>query len=237
MSTAILIQVQRAISRYVNHARPGLAENLRHQMDNLSLGALYLAGRKPLTESPEQKKMLAGKPYDYCDAALVLQRKWARYLLAKYNATGEIQKAERARILHSLLGSQGENVTIWPSFYCEYGGNLHLGNNAFINVGCIVIDSGPVTIGNNSGLGPGVKLLTPDHPTDAGERITGKEWALPIRIGNNVWIGAGSTILSGATIGDNTVITAGAVVIKNQSFGPNVMAGGVPCRVIKDLSQ
>lgn len=181
----------------------------------------------------ELEKMVAGELYFAMDPELVELRKQARRLQRLYNTTTEEEGEERVAILKQLCGSTGELIWLEPPFYCDYGFNIHAGNNFYMNFDCVILDVCPVHIGENVMCGPKVQILTATHPLNAMERIAGAEYAKPIRIGNNVWIGAGAIICPGVTIGDNTTIAAGAVVTKDVPA--NVLAGGNPCRVIRAL--
>lgn len=181
----------------------------------------------------EREKMIAGELYMANDPELVELRRQARRLLRLYNQATEDETDERVALLKQLLGTAGEQVWLEPPFYCDYGFNIHAGNGFYMNFDCVILDVAPVHIGQNVMCGPKVQILTATHPLTAAERIAGPEFAKPIRIGDNVWIGAGAIICPGVTIGDNTTIGAGSVVTKD--LPPNVLAGGNPCRVIREL--
>lgn len=187
-----------------------------------------------MTELTEKAKMLAGKLYNpNTDPELLEESQRAQLLLHDFNHSipgSEVQ----TRILKTLLGGMGENVMIRPSFYCDYGWNIFLGDHVFLNFNCVFLDCAPITLGNNVLLAPAVQIYTPTHPMDAATRRRGQESAKPVTIGDNVWIGGGAIILPGVTIGDNSVIGAGSIV--NKSIPPNVMVAGNPAKVIRDLS-
>lgn len=182
----------------------------------------------------ERQKMIAGELYNANDPELVELRKRARRLLRTYNQATEEETAERVALLKELCGTTGEHIWMEPPFYCDYGFNIHAGNGFYMNFDCVILDVAPVHIGENVMCGPKVQIYTATHPLNAAERILGPEFAKPIRIGNNVWIGGGAIICPGVTIGDNTTIAAGSVVTKDVPA--NVLAGGNPCRVIKELA-
>jgi maltose O-acetyltransferase len=182
----------------------------------------------------ERARMLAGELYRASDPELARERVRARTLLRRYNATGPDDKDERRALLAELFGRVGEDVVVEPPFHCDYGWNVSLGEGSYLNVGCVVLDCAPVEIGPLAKLGPGVKLCAATHPTDPAERADGLEYALPIRLGRNVWIGAGTIVGPGVAIGDDSVIGAGSVVVRDVP--PRVVAAGNPCRVLRELS-
>ncbi|MDF2627931.1 MAG: maltose Oacetyltransferase [Symbiobacteriaceae bacterium] len=180
----------------------------------------------------ELQKMLAGELYNAADPELVELRNRARRLARAFNATTELELERRSEILSEWFGAVG-SAYIEPPFQCDYGGHVRVGKNFYMNFNCIILDSALVEIGDNVACAPGVQILTAHHPVRAAERILGPELASPIKIGNNVWIGAGAIICPGVTIGDNTTIGAGSVVTKD--IPANVVAAGNPCRVIRTI--
>ncbi|KAB8315717.1 sugar O-acetyltransferase [Tolypothrix campylonemoides VB511288] len=184
-------------------------------------------------EKTEKQKMLAGELYLGFDAELVAERNFALRLLRMYNSTTEEQQEERFQILQELFGQVGQNVTILPPLHCDYGKNIYAGDGLYMNYGCVILDCNTVHIGDNVLCASYVQIYTAYHPTDPETRLSGRELAAPIRIGNNVWIGGGAIICPGVTIGDNTTIGAGSVVVKD--IPANVVAVGNPCRVIREL--
>jgi maltose O-acetyltransferase len=181
----------------------------------------------------EREKMLAGQLYDASDAELSHMRQRARALTRQYNATTEVELHERDRLLRALFGRVGARITIEPPFYCDYGTHIFAGDGLYMNFGCVVLDPNEVHFGANVFLGPRVQVLTATHPLDAGERVRGPELGYPVRVGDNVWIGAGAIICPGVTIGADTTIGAGAVVVKDIPAG--VLAVGNPCKVVRSL--
>jgi maltose O-acetyltransferase len=177
--------------------------------------------------------MLAGELYDAWDPGLARERARARRLTALYNATAQDQPGERERLLRELLGEVGEGAWIEPPFFCDYGSNIALGERAFLNFNCVVLDCARVEIGAGALLGPAVQLSAATHPVGARERENGLEYALPITIGRNVWIGAAVVVGPGVTIGDDSVVGAGSVVVRDVPAG--VVAVGNPCRVLREL--
>jgi maltose O-acetyltransferase len=182
----------------------------------------------------EKQKMLASELYLASDPQLVAENKRACSLLRRYSTTTEEQQEQRIQILQELFGKVGSPVQIVPPFHCDYGSNIYVGNNLYMNYGCVILDCNTVHIGDNVLCAPYVQIYTAYHPTEPEIRLSGKELAAPIQIGNNVWIGGGAIICPGVTIGDNTTIGAGSVVVKD--IPENVVAVGNPCRIIRHLS-
>ena len=176
--------------------------------------------------------MLAGELYDPLDPDLTAARHRARDLCADLNATREAQPEERRRILEALLGAGGDEVWMQPPFYCDYGFNILLGRKCFFNFNCVVLDVCTVRVGDYTLFGPAVQIYTATHPMDAQLRRT-QEFAKPIEIGSDVWVGGAAVILPGVTIGSRTIIGAGSVVSRDVPEG--VFAAGNPCRVIRQL--
>lgn len=179
----------------------------------------------------EKQKMLSGDLYLAGDNELVEERESARKMLFELEQT--FDREERKQILCKLLGHTGNEFLIESHFHCDYGYNIYLGENFYANVGCTILDGAKVVFGNNVLLAPNVGIYTAGHPLDMEQRKLGLEYARPVTIGNNVWIGADVTILPGVSIGDNSVIGAASVVTKN--IPANVVAMGNPCRVMKEL--
>lgn len=142
--------------------------------------------------------------------------------------------AAQRRLLAGLLGGLGENVVIMAPFWCDYGYNITVGDWFYANHGLVVTDGAPVSFKDHVFVGPNCCFTTAEHPTDPEQRRSGLEIASPISVGSNVWIGAGCTVLAGVAIGDNTVIGAGSVV--TRSIPPGVVAVGVPCRVMRKIT-
>ena len=180
----------------------------------------------------EKAKMLAGELYDPMDAQLVAERNHVRDLILMLNQTREAEEQERRRLLEEIFGYPND-AWIQPPFFCDYGTNIKLGTGVFMNYNCAVLDVMQVTIGDRTLFGPAVQVLTPMHPMDAAGRARGLEFAKPISIGADVWVGGGAIICPGVTIGDGTVIGAGSVVTREIPSG--VLAAGNPCRVIRTL--
>ncbi len=181
-----------------------------------------------------KERMTQGKLYRVNDALMEdLMR--ARRLLRLFNSTSEEQGEYRAQLLRELFGSIGEDVYIEPTFRCDYGCNITVGNRFFANYDCIILDVCPVTIGNNVMLGPRVGIYTPLHPLDAVVRSTLVEYGKPIEIGDDVWIGGNAVVNGGVKIGSGTVIGSGSVVTRSIPSG--VLAAGNPCRVLREITE
>ena len=185
-------------------------------------------------ESEEKDKMLAGKLYQ-CDEELRKEIFAARKLTDEFNQTRYDDEDGRERIIRDLLGSVGEKVMVEAPFRCDYGFNIHVGDNFYANYGCTILDVCKVTIGNNVFLGPNVQIYTASHPVYAPLRNEGYEYGEEITIGDDVWVGGNATILPGAHIGTNVVIGAGSVVTGDIPDG--VVAAGNPCRIIRKISE
>ncbi|MBV8042011.1 maltose O-acetyltransferase [Pluralibacter sp.] len=182
--------------------------------------------------SVEKRKMIAGEPYRPGDETLRADRLRARQLIHRYNHTSPDERIERNALLSELFG-RDHDAYIEPSFRCDYGYNLFLGQNFYANFDCVMLDVCPIHIGDNCMLAPGVHIYTATHPLDAAERNSGLEFGKPVTIGDNVWIGGRAVINPGVTVGDNAVIASGAVVVKDVPA--NAVVGGNPARVIKML--
>lgn len=184
-----------------------------------------------MTGKSEKAKMLAGELYTGTDPELTAARSRARDLMAEINRAPSADA--ELTLLRRLLGRLGENGVIRPPFHCDYGSNIRIGRNAFINFGCVFLDCAEIEIGDDLQMAPLVQLYTPEHPLDPDTRRSGLEYARPIRIGNNVWIGGGAIILSGVTIGDDCVIGAGSVV--RRDLPPGSVAVGNPAKIIRNV--
>jgi maltose O-acetyltransferase len=182
----------------------------------------------------EREKMLAGELYDPFDQDLVAARDRARDLCQDLNATREAQQEERRRILRELFGAGGDSVWMQPPFFCDYGQNILLGERVFFNFNCVVLDVCQVRIGDYTLFGPAVQILTASHPMNAELRRK-QEFARPIEIGSDVWVGGGAIFCPGVRVGSRSVIGAGSVVTRDIPEG--VLAAGNPCRVIREISE
>lgn len=181
----------------------------------------------------EWDRMRAGEFYDPFDAELVAARTRARNLCQDLNTTREADQDLRRRLTRELFGAGGDSVWMQPPFYCDYGVNIVLGERDFFNFNCVVLDVCPVRIGNFTLFGPNVQLYTATHPLNAELRRR-QEFAKPITIGDDVWVGGGAIVCPGVTIGSRTVIGAGSVVTRD--IPPDVVAVGNPCRVMRKIA-
>lgn len=184
----------------------------------------------------EKMKAQAGKLYDAnYDTELLKEREICADITYELNRLRPSQTKERMEILRKLFGKTKENFTIVSPFFCDYGYNIEIGENFFMNMDCVILDGAKVKFGDNVFVAPHCGFYTAGHPLDVERRISGLEYALPITVGNNVWIGAHVCVLPGVSIGDNTVIGAGSVVTKN--IPANVLAYGNPCKVIREITE
>ncbi len=181
----------------------------------------------------EKEKMLAGQVYSAVDRQLLAELGQTRNLVHRYNSLAPWRERRRDALLRRILGKTGEQIHINQPFRCDYGKHIEVGERFFANFNFTVLDEAYVRIGDDCFIGPNVSIYTACHSTDPEERQTRQEWALPVTIGNRVWLGGGVTILPGVTIGDNVTIGAGSVVVKD--IPSNTVAVGNPCKVIKRL--
>ena len=182
-------------------------------------------------DEQEYRKMISGAWYD--PSRLAPERLRAQTLCARYNALLPGETLERANLLGTLLGFLGEGVCVEQPFRCDYGRNIRFGARTFLNYGCTLLDCAPITFGEHVLCGPNCAFYTAIHPLDPAERLTDRERAAPITLGDNVWLGGNVTVLPGVTIGANTVVGAGSVVTKD--LPANVIAAGNPARVLRPL--
>lgn len=180
----------------------------------------------------EKEKMLTGELYDANnDEALKKERLIAKDLCHQYNNLLPSDEEGRKEILYKLLGCVDESTNIVAPFWCDYGYNIEVGRNFFANHNLVILDCAKVKFGDNVFIAPNCGFSTAGHPIDSERRNKGLEYARPITIGNDVWIGAGVQVLPGVTIGNNVVIGAGSIV--NKDIPANSVAVGNPCRVVK----
>ncbi len=182
----------------------------------------------------EKEKMLAGEVYCAIDPQLLKELAEAREVIHDYNLLRPSENEKKLELLKGLLGHIGDDkIIINQPFRCDYGKQISIGKRFFANFNFTILDEAPVTIGDDCFVGPNVSIYTACHSTDPVERNTRQEWAKPVTIGNNVWIGGSVTILPGVSIGDNVSIGAGSVVVND--IPSNTIAVGNPCKVIKHL--
>lgn len=204
-----------------------------------------------MSESTEREKMLTGEFYNPRDVELLEMYHVARKLLFELNQLDSRNAKRRNKIVRELFGVAGAGIWVESPFYCNYGKHISIGEHTFVNMNCVFLDDGYITIGKNVLIAPSVQIYTAVHPVSASERIVSmgkmdierdlintqmpkyRTYAKTVTIGDNVWIGGNAVILPGVKIGDNVTIGAGSVVTKNIPNG--VLAVGNPCRVIKQI--
>jgi maltose O-acetyltransferase len=177
----------------------------------------------------EKEKMLAGELYTASAPEIQADQAAARAWMQRFNERIDMPLDERYRLLKDRFAAVGADAMIRPPFHCDYGYNISLGAGVFLNYGCIILDVVSVEIGDMTQIATGVQILTADHPRDPAVRASGLEFGRPIRIGRNVWIGAGALIMPGVTIGDDAIVGAGSVVTRDVPAGATVV--GNPARV------
>lgn len=182
----------------------------------------------------EKEKCRWGMLYDAnYDRELVEERQMCKDICHEYNLVKPSDLERRREILRKLLGKTGKEFLIEQPFYCDYDYNIEIGENFYSNVNCVILDGAKVKFGDNVFVAPNCGFYTAGHPLDVKQRTAGLEYAKPITIGNNVWIGAQVCVMPGVTIGDNCVIGGGSVVTKD--IPANSLAYGNPCRVIREI--
>jgi len=180
----------------------------------------------------EREKMLAGELYDPSDPELAEARMVARERCHAINQSSPREVDLRRNILKQLFASGGDSVLLEPPFRCDYGTNIYLGENVYLNFDCVILDVCEVRLGNFIFIAPGVHIYTATHPLEADLRRH-QEFGKPVTIGSDVWIGGKAIICPGVTIGDSSVIGAGSVVTKDVPAG--VVVAGNPARVIREI--
>ncbi len=184
----------------------------------------------------EKEKMINGEPYyPFADDTLKDERNRAKELCFEYNALPPSKRAKKNEILRKLFGKTAENFLIESDFNCDYGYNIEIGENFYMNHNGIILDCAKVKFGDNVFIGPNCGFYTAIHPIEPKQRISALEAAKPITIGSNVWFGGNVVVLPGVTIGDNSVIGAGSVVTKSIPAG--VVAVGNPCKVLRQITE
>lgn len=183
----------------------------------------------------EKEKMLNGDYYISWDEDLTAERERAKDLLFALNGLQPSLRAEREALVRRLFGKTGAACWVESPFNCDYGYNISVGDHFYTNTNCCILDCARVTIGNHVWIGPNVGIYTPEHAFDSHERAEGYEHALPVVIGDHVWICGGVTITGGVTIGSHAIIGAGSVVVRD--IPENVLAAGNPARVIRPITE
>lgn len=186
-----------------------------------------------MDERSEKAKMLEGALYRAGDPEIQADQRATKAWLARYNAALALPAEARHTLLRERLGAVGQGAVIRPPFHCDYGFNIRLGDDVFLNFNCVILDVVTVAIGAGTQIGPAVQIYAADHPRDAAARRQGLELGRTVTIGSNVWIGGGAIILPGVTIGDDAVIGAGSVVTRDVAAGGTVL--GNPARPRKAL--
>ena len=184
----------------------------------------------------EKEKAKLGELYDAnYDLALIEERRKAKQLCYEFNILSPLEEEKGREILKKLFGEIKNNFTITAPFYCDYGYNIEIGENFYSNHNLVILDAAKVTFGDNVFIGPNCGFYAAGHPLDARQRNKGIEYAKPISVGNDVWIGGNVTVLPGVNIGSNVVIGAGSVVTKD--IPSNVVAVGNPCKILKKIEK
>ncbi|GGS76599.1 acetyltransferase [Planobispora rosea] len=188
-----------------------------------------------MTLEDQRAHILSGRMYNDLTDELVQARRRTVLLTTEYNDSFGRPQHEREAILRRLLRDAGRDCYFEPTFRCEFGFNISIGDHFYANFDCVMLDGGGITIGDHVLFGPRVGIYTTNHALDAAERAAGACYAKPVTIGNHVWIGGGVTINQGVTIGDNTVVGSGSVV--TRSLPPGVVAVGSPARVLRAITE
>ncbi len=183
----------------------------------------------------QKERMLAGLPYKAWLDGLGEERMENKLKIHKYNTMSPDKKEELDALIKDILGKYGKNIVVEPPFHCDYGKNIEVGNNFFVNYNCTILDVGKVIIGENVMFAPNVSIYTAGHPVHPESRNSGYEYGIEVIIGDNVWIGGNVIINPGIKIGNNAVIGAGSVVTKD--IPDNAIAVGNPCRVIREVTE
>lgn len=184
----------------------------------------------------EKEKMLSQMMYDAnYDEELIRERLSAKELCYEFNRLPPSDTERQLHILRQLLGKTPGTFCILAPFWCDYGYNIEIGKNFFANHNTVILDGAKVKFGDNVFVAPNCGFYTAGHPIDAERRNKGLEYAYPVTVGDNVWIGAGTQVMPGVTIGSNVVIGGGSIVVKD--IPDNVVAAGNPCRVIRAITK
>ncbi len=183
----------------------------------------------------QKERMIAELPYLAGDKELIADRKAAKEVWQRFNQLPASEQAAGQALLRQLFGKTGKGMFIEAPFRCDYGYNIHIGDNFYSNYNLIILDIAPVFIGNNVMIAPNVGIYTAGHPVHPEARKSGYEYGISIRIGDDVWIGANSVLNPGVSIGEGTVIGSGSVVTKD--IPANCIAAGNPCKVIREITQ
>ena len=185
--------------------------------------------RADTMEQTQKEKMLAGQLYRASDPEIQADQQSAKAWMVRYNAALGATAHVRRALLRERLAAVGNGAVIRAPFHCDYGYNISLGDDVFLNFNCVILDVVAVSIGAGTQIGPAVQIYTADHPRDPAVRATGAEFGKPIAIGRNVWIGGGAIILPGVTIADDAIVGSGSVVTRDVPRGATVV--GNPARL------
>lgn len=184
----------------------------------------------------EKEKAALGLLYNNnFDEELIAERLACQKKCHAYNLLSPDDAGGREELLREIVAEMGEGTLIEQPFHCDFGYNIHLGRHFYANYGLVILDEAPVTIGDHVFIAPECGIYTAGHPIDAKRRNEGLEYAKPVTIGNDVWIGGGVKIVPGVRIGSNVVIGAGSVVTRDIPDG--VIAAGNPCRVLREMTE
>ncbi|GAB6982387.1 hypothetical protein JCM15908A_07620 [Prevotella dentasini JCM 15908] len=241
----VVAEITRFCARHTDNIRIDThADNLPMQkalsrLGYILCGVIHLDDGAPrlayqlITSMTEREKQAAGLPYLACDPEVLADLKPCEEECFQLNRLSPLLTEERTKRLRRLLGKTGSNFKIIAPFFCDYGYNIEVGEDFFANTNMVILDEAKVTFGDNVYIAPNCSFYTAGHPLNVVQRNADIGYALPIRIGNNVWIGGNVVVLPGVTIGDNTTIGAGSVV--THDIPGNVVAAGNPCRVIREI--
>ena len=207
---------------------------MKHTLYEIWKNLMFTSHNMKNSMTTEKEKMLNGELYDAMDPQLSGERRRARELCKALNDSHDKEQALRETIIRELFGGAGEAIWIEPPFYCDYGANITLGDNVFFNFNCVILDPAAVVIGSNVLCGPAVQIYTAAHPMSPIKRRAGREFARPVAIGSDVWLGGGVIILPGVRIGSRSVIGAGSLVTRD--IPEDVFAAGNPCRVVRQIN-
>lgn len=179
----------------------------------------------------EKDKMLAGDLYWPGDPQIQAELATTKRWLDRVNGPFAQSPEDHRAILRERLGGVGTGVVVRPPFFCDYGFNVHLGDEVFLNYNCVLLDVVAITIGIRTQIGPAVQIYAADHPRDPAVRRRGLELGRPVSLGRDVWIGGGAIILPGVSIGDEATIGAGSVVTRDVP--PGAVVAGNPARLMR----
>lgn len=183
----------------------------------------------------EFDRMLAGELYEPGLDGLRESMVKGQLLMHEYNQLKTTDSKRKQEILTEMLKEKGESVVFRPPFYVDFGSNITIGDRFFANYHCTILDTAPITIGDDVMFGPNVSLIAPEHPLHPDYRVNGLESGRPITIGDRVWIGGSVTIVGGVTIGEGSVVAAGSIVTKDVP--PMTIVAGTPAKVIRKITE